>query len=606
MESFTIDITIPKDLVSDYLGSMILDIMHDAKGRETIKGVKLHVLTDLLAESFTTDRRQFVFMKSYNYLKMLWASNMKAFGGGNDYDWNSKDYNYLREHVFLPISDSDNFVYLGTGKKSPESENYFYQKSKCKKIIKFQSPNSIENFYERSKAFVDQITTTPRLVSLDMKSAAGLIRSTTDPIGYVSSIATYSDPGYNMAGMSAIRNMSTVDFKEKNNNTFSYRINLETENETLPFFTTEYFWGETDKKDMREYILIKILDGYFYRSLPKAREMSETLNHYITETPIMTIVDSYEKLGEIYRTLLINAKKTREEYAAIYSGLHKGQNIVQHLEKISRNFDIKKLTQWCRINRNNPLFIAYIVSSLKLYEAFNLNTKYIFPEDVIEHMNPEKNLAYCMHHLELIYQFINQPREVFQNDRYQVILENALDSKKIGRTKIVNIMKNLIKNKYTEYEHVLKKRQKNINNILINLIENFDTDINIDYQLRAVLVENIDFFVPGVEPTDNNIKLSLLDLADRFGMAPDYEVQVAESPNFNALKHVLGKYSGDFGQTLWCMATGNIFATEDNNSSAIACIMHQIPKEYIKGDYEDWVSIHGYGDGSCVEAIVNG
>ena len=95
-----------------------------------------------------------------------------------------------------------------------------------------------------------------------------------------------------------------------------------------------------------------------------------------------------------------------------------------------------------------------------------------------------------------------------------------------------------------------------------------------------------------------------MNLVEKFNMIPVQTITV--DTESNPIKNVLGKFSGDFGQIVWCMRYSHIFATEDNNTSAMACILHKVPKKYIQTDNSSlvqWVSLHGMGDGSSVEAI---
>ena len=77
----------------------------------------------------------------------------------------------------------------------------------------------------------------------------------------------------------------------------------------------------------------------------------------------------------------------------------------------------------------------------------------------------------------------------------------------------------------------------------------------------------------------------------------------------DALTYVLGKFSGDFGQIVWTMRYGHIFASEDNNTSAMACLLHRVLKKFIEfepnsQDKLKWISLHGLGDGSRVDATI--
>ena len=70
----------------------------------------------------------------------------------------------------------------------------------------------------------------------------------------------------------------------------------------------------------------------------------------------------------------------------------------------------------------------------------------------------------------------------------------------------------------------------------------------------------------------------------------------------NARTAILSKFTGDFGQLMWSIKNGHAFATEDNNTSAMALIMHQLPKTCFSGiSNQNWTNIHGLGDGSAVE-----
>lgn len=76
---------------------------------------------------------------------------------------------------------------------------------------------------------------------------------------------------------------------------------------------------------------------------------------------------------------------------------------------------------------------------------------------------------------------------------------------------------------------------------------------------------------------------------------------------YDALRSVIGKFSGDFGQIMWCICYGHIFASEDNNTSAMALMLHRLPKQYINtnGSSSVWGNIHGLGDGSCVDVTID-
>jgi hypothetical protein len=613
-------ITIPEKLSSDFLGTMVIDILHDSKGRGILKGRKLHEITDLISESFfirneedsrliiESDKekiKNWVFTETFQYIYDLW-------GGAQGVE---SDINPLesKHKILLPIKpsgeNSDVFASLGSNRRGVECENFLLQKHKTPNSIVFQSPKStVSDFYSNSKFFVETITNSRKdaLVSLDMKSAAGLIRSTTDPIGYISSIATYADPGYNMAGMSAIRQTSKIDFVQKNHNAFSYSVNLETPFGTLKFFDIEYYWGYSSK-DIRENLMIRINDSFFYRSLPKAKDMADSLERYLDSKNNTTIWSSREKMDDIFKTLY--AKKIEDvntvEFDIIYSKLHKGLPVLDDIKNISKGFPISILKKWMV----NELNIAYIVSTIKLYDLYEIKTKYIFPEDIIDNLFPSlladqnidpRILFYIDHHLNLIIQYVSQPPELFQNNVYQNMLKEKLE-RKVGKCKLLNLRDRLMKNVYSSYKELLLKNriEETLKKIIVN------ESYNLKAEVIAILKQHVAYFEPFFYKniTDDILKLSLLDLCMRLDIYPEHDTHVEESAWIEALKGVLGKFSGDFGQIAWCISTGNIFASEDNNSSAMACILHRVPKDNIIGLHDNgWVNIHGMGDGSEVVA----
>lgn len=635
-----IDITIPKSLTSDFLGSMVLDILHDAKGRGILKGRKLHEITDLISECFiseisddqyneqkTKKIRDWLFIQVFSYLHNMWKDNLDAlFQEENSYiPVNYKNFNleYYRKYVYVPIKpcgkDLDCFISLGNNRKGIECENFLFQFNRCKKTVSFESPTNVQDFFKRSRFFVDSIIADrlDSLVSLDMKSAAGLIRTTTDPIGYVSSIATFSDPGYNMAGMSAIRNYSKLNFTEKNNNSFSYLIKLETPIGTLPMFDVEYYWSESQTNDLRENVIIKVSDTYFQRSLPKAREMAEALDRYLDSGNNTTVWSSKEKMGEMIKDIR-ERNFIGNVYSEIYSKLHHGESVNAEMRKIFKKFpkiNLQSVNRWINLGEDlsaRTINTAYIISTLRLYRYYNIDTKYIFPEDVVINLFPEiidrlnnVKLAYLSNHMDLIFQYANQPSEIMNPQQKNSILE-LLNNHRLGvRGKIVNLTEKLVKNLYKNFREFLYK--KDIKNILKDIIQEKKRNIRI---FEEILRYHLAFFAPeylgGTKITDDILKMSLLDLCDRLNIYPDFNTHISESAAPDAINNILGKFSGDFGQILWCMLTGNIFASEDNNSSAIACILHRIPKRYIKGLNENgWVNIHGMGDGSAVTACIS-
>lgn len=74
-----------------------------------------------------------------------------------------------------------------------------------------------------------------------------------------------------------------------------------------------------------------------------------------------------------------------------------------------------------------------------------------------------------------------------------------------------------------------------------------------------------------------------------------------------SLGKVIGKFSGDFGQIMWCMCGGHLFASEDSNASAMSLLMQRIPTLNVrlqKGTQRSWGNIYGKGDGSTVDVNI--
>jgi len=288
-------ILIPNHLISDFLGIMVIDILHDSKNYGSISNHRLSKITDLLAETcdfkHPITKKQikiFIFKKVVFYMCKLWKDNLKALGLYKMPNFENNDPDYwkqLSKFVKIPLkpmaSFKDTFITLGRNTKSIEVSNYYYQKEllgcNCK-YYSFISPTNITNsinYFYNAKSIVNNIKSwnDKSAVSLDMKSSAGLIRTITDPIGYITSICTFVDPGYNMPGMSAIRKYSNID---TNINNFSYSINLEIENQIINLFTVKYY-----NSFPRNNVLINVSDHLYHGTLPNSVTMSQSLKNYL-------------------------------------------------------------------------------------------------------------------------------------------------------------------------------------------------------------------------------------------------------------------------------------------------------------------------------------
>lgn len=657
-----VEITIPNSLTKDFIGSMVLDIIHDAKGRGILNNKKLCEITDLLSYCFfeecnddhcheqcTSSRncksisgrstptifeedkpeynckndkfKNFLFSKAFMYFYELWQENPSALGKFDKPDFNNLNIEYYRNLVFLPIRqvgdsfDNDTFSSLGRNRKGIESENYLRQSSLIKNKINFVSPKTNIDFYNKAKELVQFIKIKSKedsLVSLDMKCSGGLLRTITDGIGYISSLATYSDPGYNMAGMSAIRNNSVLHFNKHDKKEFSYTIKLETNFGVYTFFNIQYFWGNIPNNSSRENLMIRILDSYTHNSLPKARESAEALERYLNSKSNETVWTSKEVLGEIELQLKPNIVTKSQELAnIIYHNLHHKTEYIEifkNLFNLASIKDIKEVSKYLKW-ADNSIKVAYLVETLKNYINFNFKSESnsILPEDILILLPNilEVNLPFCWIQLNLIKQYI-----VSNLDDSKKVEENLNKLKATDkRTKFLNEFDKKIDKQFQYFKD--KLINNNIEKFLTEKVKNPKKEFLPNKKILEIAKEFIPYFIPQYlnENIDNNILLySLLNLVKELEIYPETFLTVEESVTWDTLRSVLGKFSGDFGQIIWCLSTGNIFATEDNNTSAIACILHRIDKRYIVSDFpitNKWVNIHGHGDGGQVDIIYN-
>ena len=419
-------LTIPDYLCTDFLGILALDVLHDAKGYGYLVGNKLSQLTDLLANAvllnnqvvsddqsgvYTKSIQNYIFKNVFAYFLELWSSNIEALGlcsgalpnlaNASEHDWET-----LRGIIQLPLrnvadrADEDAFISLGKNKYGMEAQNYYDQREKLSpqyaEKMAFVSPKGIHkpsDYFRQASGIVDIIRTRTAgksRVVLDMKSSAGLIRTLTDPLGYTTGLPTYADPGYNMPGMSAIRQHAQIAFiggadqhsgHFTGSRQFRYCVKLETPVCAAPLVLLDvtYFYGiEKDGLD-RSNVMISILGARFRSTLPRSMTMASTLSQYLKPTPqelTITVRDTLtiiENLIWNYYDTLCKEIPVIQDLQQIYIQLHNNQQLaLQRLTQLVAQTPLaaqtaEHLYKWCS-SENTVFRSSYLVATFRLHQ----------------------------------------------------------------------------------------------------------------------------------------------------------------------------------------------------------------------------------------------
>ncbi len=714
-------LVVPDYLCKEFLGILALDILHDAKGYGYLVGHKLSQLTDLLADSVhlynggiaLKDIQNYIFKQVLTYFLELWSANITALGlhsipviDGN--------IEALRTVVLLPIrrvagrDDDDIFIRLGKNKYGIEAQNYMNQREKLSpthaETMTFVSPHGVKkpsDYFRQASGIVDIIRTRvgeESRVVLDMKASAGLIRTLTDPLGYTTGLPTYADPGYNMPGMSAIRQYSDLTFvggsSDDNDNDhytgsheFRYCVQLETSlyKKPLKILDVTYFYGvATDGLD-RSNVMINIHDETFKGTLPRSMMMASALGQYLNPKPQELVVTMRDTLESIKHLIWNYYDETcqripfieflQKEYSNLHTSVPPQLNLASftHLAKqtsFKRKQLSKRLKEWC--DTENTIFrTSYILATFQNLYFFDIS-EYLpdvidcfFPKEMITEVLPKimfdylsnndaNILAFVYHQHKLLKQFIGQPDVgVKYYPDLDALLEKQWLPKRKGKL-TTQITKNVLEWRRINARHVTTMSiyiSKYIQNLVQKCNERLSTIVDLDQcgtddprievllqelpifrppqLLEKVLSSHIHFYHPEMyHRTKAVVRTGLLlsSLLDALlwrkplvQLDIDLQttltttVQTSEKEyrhddyRYDALRAVIGKFSGDFGQIMWCICHGHIFASEDNNASAMALMLHRVPEQYINVDGRHpgvWGNIHGLGDGSCVDVTL--
>jgi hypothetical protein len=677
-----ITINIPINFTSDFLGIMVIDILHDSQRYGNISGHRLSKIVDLLVESCILsnneitiskrDLKQYIFKNVVLYMSKIWKYNLKAIGLNElpNFTENSNDYwQKLYKIVKIPlrqintnkIDKPDTFIQNGS-EQSIEFYNYLYQKdllenTQAVNYYNFLSPKipPPSNYFKPIKHIINNIQSwnEKSKISLDMKSSAGLLRTITDPIGYITNIATYTDPGYNMPGMSAIRK------NVKNNiNNFNYKINLQLENNDLiTLFNVNY---HTDSIIERSKILIDIFGETFNGSLPNSTIMANALQNYLNpcsndlecNITIKDILEEIETLIFNYYDEICSTKKLDKIYeiykqkADMLLFSKSLQNVYKSLfKKDCKN--INEILDWVFENESELMFkLSFILSSIKMFYIYDIYIdEILLPEQLITKLLPDvicdyldnnefNKLAFACHQLKILQDFIGHPGKNLPEIPYKVFLADLLNNQWIHnrRGKLVNQI--LIAEKNWKKQQILlsRKYHNSICDYIYNLIEyttgrykdwltndNFLTQIplfEISQEFEQGLTEQLFYLYPEIYNSTKfinrkglllGVMLNSLSMGKKSLIVLDLDLNLNIKtrgkciPKREIIGKIIGKFTGDFGQIIWCINNEHIFASEDNNTSAMALFLHRLS---INNLNKKWGSIHGLGDGSSVQIFL--
>lgn len=313
----------------------------------------------------------------------------------------------------------------------------------------------------------------------------------------------------------------------------------------------------------------------------------------------------------------------------------------------------KNMYSWCK-QRNSSLRTSYLLTTLRNISYYNIAgelksvqdlkpstmTNVILPKLMSKYTTNQRPelIAFCWHQKILLDHCCKSDKKLrrMMDDVWISQSQGKLLNQIERYIKSVNEIQRQQFEKFTKQIHqyigtLLSYCGKNIKKLID--LEYADTDdpriehflqgipvLKIDHSLQKLLDEYLLIKHPGLYRRSRNVPRSGLYVAvlceivltKRIHLEMDlnelingvYVIDEAERTR-DALRTVLGKFNGDFGQIMWSMAKGHIFSSEDNNTSAMALMIHRLPHECISGRALTWGSIHGIGDGSCVDITIN-
>jgi hypothetical protein len=601
---YTTEITIPYNLASDFIGIIILDILHDSKGRK-LNYSTLSNITNILVESIflhndSLDQgylKIIIFKHALQYFCKLWKDNLeKALGITSIPDFNNTNIDYwelLYDNILTPMK---NDTLLPVDQMSVESFNYFYQYMLLNGSTKLvlESPNS-PNFFNSACTIINFLknTNNKSKIVLDMKASAGLIRTVCDPIGFITGLPTFCDPGYMMPGMNAIRKHSSIDFTE-----FEYTVNIEyLPTKFVKLFKVEYSKGtishvqqnssqrnptfcnglelSNSSGSLKDPAFINILGHLYQGTLPSSNQMVEAMDHYLKRqdnVDNLTLQEISQMIdNNIYGSVNDNISRKKKSLLDYYN------------EQTKKNYKMCNLSY-----KNVPLIniTVYLSNLLDEYKKNHTISKLLF-------VNCQINT------LIDLYSTPNNKYKWLQEKLYNQWLPRHSG-------KLLTISKQLLKEYYNSQKSKLNDFLPTItdycDDICAQITNHLQSDLPLDLHLK--MDNNIEkILLTIVNPklklyTQNKKILAISSLmsycAEKFSFPITFRDNM---DNSQYISTILGKFSGDFGQIMWAMENKHFFASEDNNTSAMALFLQRIP------NCKNFSSIHGLGDGSAVHIV---
>lgn len=672
-------ITIPNHLCEDFLGIFVLDVLHDSVKYGVLDGNRLSQLTDLITESFfyhneINDNEEMVYLRNYifisvlKYFSKLWENNMSEALGITQSDIENIGIQSLRDMTKIPVRrvadrpDHGVFIDPKGGYTSVELQNYNLQKEITNKSTNvdyqtFYSPSQ-PHFIKQAETIGLNILKKTNYNSkavLDMKASAGLIRSISDQIGYITGLPTFADPGYNMPGMSEIREYSEKAFiidspnnvyKHTPNFKFQIQLDLGAE-QPIVFFNTNYFYGSSKNGINRENMIICIMNELFHGSLPRSSVMAEAVGDYLN--PELAEINENNSITDTIQDILLNFNSIIQDF----------YNKCNDLTEIKIN---SELIEWCGDCYFKQPYIQATMKNMIYFPSILIDDLDLFPNIMISEILPDimtkfleiedlDLLAFSYHQLNLLKQYIGHDN--ISGMRYKFKLDNMLQNQLMPKRRklIVQINKAMREkrkndtNVYCEHANwihdyirkIVYMCKSNLEYILIDYDENNFNDIldllnkvpefNPPPDLKQLLSINSRFYHPDLHYNTNQSQDGLLiyTLLESLLPTPLYPTPLLKLPflktkistfsipsfnqvSVNALTKLLGKFSGDFGQLMWAINKGHLFTTEDNNASAMALFFHRIPIHCIQNldrQYRIWGNIHGLGNGGSVDIFIS-
>jgi len=632
-------IVIQESNITDFLGSVALDILHDSKGHGYLSNQKLHKITDIIATSICLHSnvtassehplKIYVFKHILTFFTQLWSNNLKAALGIDSVDElphieAHDEWNPLYNSILIPCrrvkcADSnrneDVFVSLKHPKGAGVEYGNFLKQSDINSRtidhLSFVSPCSVDSnpitFLNKIESNVSEIRTKlpdSRIV-LDMKASAGLIRSILDPIGYITGIATFTDPGYIKPGMSAIRQNSKCDWVQNGSN-FGFELKIDTGIANfgeLTFLSAHYHYagiGVSKKSSNpfdidRSNIMVDILDKHFISMLPRSTILAISVRNCL-RTDDTTFVDSQitrkQLFLELKQTFFQNLKNVP---ARIATGLSTEDRFLAETLNYADTYRV----DLGGYNPNPKTMLDVVIP--KLLKEYECDPQYGIHK-----------LVFCYRMYQL-FKFLGG--EIDEDFEERSLNHKRANMKNFIVTKVQKLMKancyedldNFQEEIVTYFEQVgaiCARNPELMDGRVGVLIKRVGLPVWLD-DLKAALsfYEYVNF--PHLDIDNKKHKREkllwlLLDAAmnRHFLKNMTQKITISVEEDYNeSLVNVLGKFCGDFGQIMWSVLNNHIFATEDNNASALALIIQ-------RSVISKWGIIHGVGNGGSVEIFI--